>query len=127
VACGAPPTTLAETPVATPSAADVILSWFHELTVGENRFVVGLQDRDNNLILDAEVHLRFFRLADGEGTLEAEADTFPVTVQESFVHEHEDDSSHVHTGDEVGVYVAHVTFDEPGLWGVEVSAAVEGK
>ena len=127
-ACGGSSDDPGETPVATPSAADVIpILVSHELTVGENRFVVGLQDRDNNLILDAEVHLRFFRLADGEGTLEAEADTFPVTVQESFVHEHEDDSSHVHTGDEVGVYVAHVTFDEPGLWGVEVSAAVEGE
>src|SRR3972149_2165359 len=56
-ACGGSSDDSAETPVATPSAADVIpILVSHELTVGENRFVVGLQDRDNNLILDAEVH-----------------------------------------------------------------------
>ena len=47
----------------TPPAGDVtpILA-SHELTLGQNRFVLGLQDRDNNLILDAHIHLRFFRL-----------------------------------------------------------------
>lgn len=127
-ACGSPSTDSDETPVATPSVEDVIpILVSHELTVGENRFVLGLQDRDNNLILDAGVHLRFFKLKDGEGTLKAEADTFPVTVQESSVHQHEDGTPHLHAGDEVGVYVTYVKFDEPGLWGVEVNATVEGR
>ena len=126
-ACGSQSTDSDETPVATPSAEDVIpILVSHELTVGDNRFVLGLQDRDNNLILNASVHLRFSKLKDGEGTLKAEGDTFPVTVQESSVHQHEDGTPHLHAGDEVGVYVTYVKFDEPGLWGVEVNATVEG-
>lgn len=117
-----------EASLATPSAEDVIpILVSHELAVGENRFVLGLQDRDNNLILDAGVRLRFFKLEDGEATLKSESDTFPVTVREDFVHEHEDGTPHLHAGDEVGVYVAYVGFDEAGPWGVEVKATVGGK
>jgi hypothetical protein len=127
-ACGSPSTDSDETPVATPSAEDIIpILVSHELAVGENRFVLGLQDRDNNLILNAGVHLRFFSLKDGEAALQSESDTFPVTVQESSVHEHEDGTPHLHAGDEVGVYVTYVKFDEAGLWGVEVNATVEGR
>ena len=111
----------------TPPAGDVtpILA-SHELTLGQNRFVLGLQDRDNNLILDAHIHLRFFRLKDGEAPLEVGAETLPITIQPSFLHEHEDGTSDVHTGAEVGGYVAYVDFNEAGLWGAEVTATVDG-
>ncbi len=117
-----------QTPVLTPLEGEVIpILASHELTVGQNRFVLGLQDHENNLILDAHVHLRFFRLEDGEPTLEIGAETLPITIQPSFLHEHGDEAPHVHTGAEVGGYVAYVDFDEPGLWGADVSAAVEGE
>lgn len=119
-----------ERPIVTPSAGDIIpILASSELAVGENRFVLGLQDRDKNLIVDALVHLRFFKLKDGEATLKVEAETLPITVEmseTSFVHEHQDGTSHVHGGDKVGVYVAYPEFDEPGLWGVEVNVTDEG-
>lgn len=113
---------------ATPSATDVIpVLVSHELVVGENRFVLGLQDRDGNLILGADVYLRFFRLTDGDATLVSETSARAVTIGDNSVDEHEDGTPHVHTGDEVGVYVAQVGFDEPGPWGVEVTATAEGE
>ncbi len=126
-ACQSSPEDTREDPFVTPSAADVIpVLVSHELVVGENRFVLGLQDRDGNLILDADVYLRFFRLTDGETALVSETDAPAVTIGESSVHQDEDATPDVHTGDEVGVYVAQVGFDEPGAWGVEVTATAEG-
>jgi hypothetical protein len=125
-ACQGSSNSSGETPLATPSAADVIpILVSHELAVGDNRFVIGLQDRDNNLILDADVHLRFFKLKDGKATMESEADTRPIVVQESAEDEHQDGTPHLESGGLVGVYVAHVTFDAPGTWGVEVDATVD--
>jgi hypothetical protein len=117
-----------ETSLATPSAEDVIpIVVSHELAVGENRFVLGLQDRDNNLILGAGVHLRFFKLSDGKATMESEADTRSVVVQESAEEEHGDGTPHLESGGLVGVYVTNVAFDAPGTWGVEVDATVDGQ
>lgn len=117
-----------QTLVLTPLEGEVIpILVSHDLTVGQNRFVLGLQDQENNLILDAHVHLRFFRLEDGEPALEIGAETLPITIQPSFLHEHDDETAHLHTGAEVGGYVAYVDFDRPGLWDADVSATVDGE
>ena len=118
-ACGGSSSDSNETPLATPSAEDVIpIVVSHELAVGENRFILGLQDRDNNLILNASVHLRFFKLKDGKATMKSETDTQSVVVQESAEEEHDGGAPHLENNGLVGVYVAHVTFDAPGIWGI---------
>jgi len=127
-ACGGSSSDSNETPLATPSAEDVIpIVVSHELAVGENRFILGLQDRDNNLILNASVHLRFFKLKDGKATMKSETDTQSVVVQESAEEEHDGGAPHLENNGLVGVYVAHVTFDAPGTWGIEIDAAVDGQ
>lgn len=73
-----------------------------DLAVGPNRFLYAVLDERNRPIQDATVHLRFFDLAKGDA-VQAEADpTF--------------------RGQRLGargVYVARVSFDTAGDWGVE--------
>lgn len=104
-----------------------------ELLVGRNRFVLGLLDRDNRPIVDANVHMRFYDLNGDQAV--ARFDVQGVSrvpardsgIEEQIVHIHADGTRHVHlnVSDEVGVYTAWVEFDRPGVWGVEIS--VESK
>ncbi|MBI3968026.1 MAG: thioredoxin family protein [Chloroflexi bacterium] len=78
-----------------------------DLTVGRNRFLLGILDERNRPIVDAKVHLRFFDLSEPQPPLKAEADAiFRGT----------------NLGDK-GLYVTNVSFDRAGAWGVEVQAS----
>lgn len=99
----------------------------HQLQVGDTRFSIGLQDRNDQLILRADVTFRFFAIEGEDGTLKAETPAKYAGFDTNFVHEHEDGTQHTHIGPEVGVYVASMTFDESGDWGVEVLATVDGR
>jgi hypothetical protein len=99
----------------------------HTLTVGDDRFSLGLQDTENQLILRANVTFRFFKIEGERGTLKAEMPATYVGFDTNFVHEHEDGTQHTHIGPEVGVYVARFVFDEPGDWGVEVNGERDGQ
>ncbi|MEX2246080.1 MAG: hypothetical protein WEC75_05290 [Dehalococcoidia bacterium] len=95
------------------------------LGVGENRLSIGLLDRDDEPILGAEVHLRFFDLNGAEPALKSEADARFVPVTLSFVDEGAG-GERVDTGDD-GVYVAPFTFDREGAWGMEARVTSGGK
>lgn len=99
----------------------------HQLAVSDTRFLLGLLDEENALLLGANVDLRFFKLEGERGTLKATAPADYVSMKESVVHEHADGTLHTHEGTEVGGYVAHVGFDSAGRWGVEVSGAADGR
>jgi hypothetical protein len=105
-----------------------------ELVVGQNRFTMGILDRGGTPIPDAKVHFKFFQLqgapnASGaaQGVLKSEADaTFRSPGREAGLPAVEQvkrpDGSTITIqsgGDEVGVYEATVSFDQPGNWGVE--------
>ena len=100
-----------------------------EQVVGPNRFVVGLLDKNNAPIVDAKVHLTFFDLGGQAAVRKSETDAQSVVpardagLTEQVSHTHSDGTKHVHVnaGDDVGVYVANVTFEKVGNWGVEVS------
>jgi len=98
-----------------------------EVAVGENRFIVGLLDQDTEAIAGAEVAFRFFKLDGDQETPKGEAEATAVTVQRSYTHTHADGTVEKHSAGEIGVYVAHPTFDEAGSWGVEVTATIGGK
>lgn len=99
-----------------------------ELTVGENRFVLGLLDAESRPIVDAKVHLTFYDLGDGQERKRFEAEAASrvpardAGLSEVIQHVHADGSVHRHfnAGDEVGVYTAVVNFDRAGWWGVEI-------
>jgi hypothetical protein len=97
-----------------------------QLAVTDNRFLVGLVDEENNLILGADVEMSFYKLEGEKGILKETTPADYISFRESFVDIHADGTRHTHEGDEVGAYVAHVHFDSAGPWGVEVSGTDDG-
>ncbi len=95
-----------------------------ELAVGENRFMIGLLSSENEEIVGAAVAFRFFKLDGDQQELREEARATPITLEKTYTHTHEDGTVETHEAGQSGVYVAAVRFDEPGQWGVEVTATV---
>lgn len=117
---------------AAPFAAVVAAS---ELTVGQNRFSLGIIEQpQNEPLADATVHFRFFTLQGNQGTLKFESDGRFIApgrdagVTAETIHRHPDGSTHIHLNSEanVGVYIASVTFDTAGKWGVETTFKAPG-
>jgi hypothetical protein len=95
------------------------------LGVGSNRFSLGLLDKENQPVLEAEVHLAFYDLGDGAETLKSEADARFIPLELSFVDEQSGRQTRVVGSN--GVYVAQVSFGRAGAWGVEVSVTRDGE
>lgn len=113
-ACAAPPGPAApeQGPAGVPALA-VIPST--DLAVGPNRFALGLLDASNKPVSDATVHLRFYQL---DAQLRAVSATPKAEADATF--RYVDLKTR-------GLYIAQVTFDAPGPWGVEVTGTRNGK
>ena len=98
-----------------------------DVLVGPNRLSIGLFDSEANLILGAQVTVRFLKLEDEEETVEAELPAQYVALESSFVHDHEAGDLHTHSGAEVGLYVVNLELDSPGLWAADVQAVIDGR
>jgi len=108
------------TPVPTSAPFPIVIS--RDLEVGPNRFVLGLVDQtDESQILGADLTLRFFLLTGVEQALKAEVKPEPLLITKSYTHTHEDGTVETHEAGETGAYVAPVTFDTAGDWGVEIT------
>lgn len=101
-----------------------------ELVTGRNRFAFALIDPDGSLIIDADVHMAFYRLPDDGSELKRfELDAISSVpardagIEEAIEHVHADGTVHIHAnvGEQVGIYTSVVNFDEPGRWGVELA------
>ncbi len=88
------------------------------LAVGDNRVSFTLTDKNDNLVLDAHVHVRFFDLNGATPVLQSESDANFVPVTLAYVDSQLGNKET--TSGESGVYVTHATFDRPGDWGVQV-------
>jgi len=95
------------------------------LAVGENRFSLGLLDKDNSPLLGAQVHLRFFDLNGEEPVMRSEADARFIPVELSFIDERSGKERRAVGSN--GVYVAGVSFDHAGDWGVLVTVTRVGE
>ena len=93
-----------------------------DLAVGQNRFVLGLLTGDNKVITDARVHFEFYRQGDDVTPANGVEALFKSTKVE-FTHLHESGEQHPHE-EVTGVYVADVTFDQPGTLYVRVSGTL---
>jgi hypothetical protein len=108
-----------------------------ELVTGKNRFAFALIGPDGLLIVDADVHMAFYRLPDdGSEVMRFELDAISSVpardagIEETIEHVHADGAVHIHAnvGEQVGIYTSVVEFDEPGRWGVELEIDTgEGK
>jgi len=93
-----------------------------DLALGENRFVLGLIDQEaGQPLTDATVHLEFVCFDTTEGTPAFEADPEAVTLTKSYTHTHDDGFVESHEAGQTGAYVANVTFDRAGIWGIVVT------
>jgi len=97
----------------------------HSLGVGPNRVSIGLTDRDDNKVLDASVHVRFYDLNDGKTVLKSESDARFVPVDLSYIDEQAGKTRTAAGRD--GVYVVNTKFDEAGQWGMAVTVTRNGK
>ena len=88
-----------------------------DLAIGENRLAFTILSPSGDLLDDARVHVRFFRLhPDGRDEQRSEAEAVFRPVTELPPHVHADGSTHYHSvmG---GIYtVDRATFDEAGVW-----------
>ena len=99
-----------------------------EIVVGQNRMAFGILDKEGAPVVDAKVHLVFYELNGGQTLKRFEMDAMSrvpardAGIKEQVQHAHIDGSRHTHVnaGEEIGVYTAVVTFDNPGDWGVEL-------
>ena len=90
----------------------------------DNRFAVGLLNRQGQLVKDAKVHLRFFTIgADGTtGTLRGEGDATYMELNMPGAHAHDKSFGAAVTDDTVSFYEVNTPFDQAGKWGVEITA-----
>jgi hypothetical protein len=94
------------------------------LTVGPNRFMLRLNDDDDERIFDAVVGLSFYDLNDDRAQLRAEVDARFIGVETGYVDEQSGGTREV-TGED-GAYVTDVGFDRAGDWGVRIRVTVDG-
>jgi hypothetical protein len=96
-----------------------------ELVVGHNRFAFGLL-KDGGLLADRRVAVRLYDLREADAQLVAVTAAVyqPLEVIEDgrHIHVHPDGARHVHdvATDVRGIYVAHLTLERPGPWGLEI-------
>jgi hypothetical protein len=95
------------------------------LDVGNNRVSLTLTDKDDNLVLDAQVHLRFYDLNGQTPAFQSESDSRFVPVTLAYV-DPQSGNRETTSGDS-GVYVAHATFSRAGDWGVQVIVTRGGR
>ena len=112
-----------------PAATDglQVLLTTSELIVGPNRLAFGLL-KDGRLLVDTRVSVRLYAIEGEDARLVAETPAryhrLEVIEGGKRIHIHPDDARHVHgdATDVQGIYVAHVTFQRSGTWGLEVLA-----
>jgi hypothetical protein len=114
---------------ATPSAAITPVLLASEHVVGlDNRFLVGLLEDAGGLVRGANVHARYFTLAeDGRtGTLRGEGDMQYVELAVEGAHSHDGSTGAALDEDLVGFYLHRVPFDSPGRWAAEIIVERDG-
>jgi len=98
-----------------------------DLAVGENRLVIGLLDSEGQPATGGKLHLRIYCFTDsGEQITKTEADATALTIQKTYTHTHADGTVESHSAGELGVHIANVDFDMPGMWGLEASGTIDG-
>lgn len=112
------------TPQPTPAQLTTVIA-SSELVVGENRFLLGLQ-QGGRLIEDAQVHLKFFFLDDPDPAAQQrvrfETNAQPLVIPPDRHQGQPESSSGTRT-----LYRAQVNFDAAGSWGVEIEANLPGE
>ncbi len=97
-----------------------------DLSVGTERLSVGLI-KGNEPILNGDITFALYKIENDQGTLTQELKARDIHLGEAVTEKHEGGSTETHEAGSIGVYVANVTFDAPGDWGLVVSGKAGGK
>jgi hypothetical protein len=132
VACGSDDDDSFQAPDGGESFAYLPVVTTSELVVGSNRFAFQLLDENSQNVEDATITLRTAFVEGSEDALSdgVQARYLPLELESlgsEVTHEHGDGSLHIHSvpfGS--GLYVAGLTFDEPGEWGIEFRIERDG-
>lgn len=89
------------------------------LGVGDNRISMSILDRNDNHVLDAELHVRYYNLNGAKPKFRSEGDARFIGTQLSYVDE-QSGGEKTPAGTD-GVYVTLANFDQPGDWGAEIT------
>lgn len=93
------------------------------LGVGDNRVSMSITDKDDNPVLGAQARLRFYNLNGSKPVLKSESNATFIPMTLGYV---DPQQGGFQQGGESGAYVTHVTFDEAGDWGVQVTVVRDG-
>ena len=96
------------------------------LVVGENRLVLSSTGVDDQLVRDAAVSLRFYDLNDGDVRETASANARFVPIELSYIDEQAPEPEPTDAGPG-GVYIANVSFDRAGDWGLKAAVTANGE
>src|SRR5207249_773940 len=97
------------------------------IEAGDNRFALGLLDKQQQPVLHADVSFRLYQINGEAGFLKGDLKANYVGFDTNFVEQRPDGSRITHPGPEVGVYAAAFLFDTPGNWGAEIDLKAGGK
>lgn len=97
-----------------------------DLAVGPNRFMVGLL-QDSQAVTDAQTKFEFFKLRGNQGELRFQGEATVIKMMRGIVREKPDGTRETLKAGEIAAYTASVDFNEPGDWGVRVTASRAGR
>jgi hypothetical protein len=92
---------------------------------GPNRITMSIIDREDQPVLDAAVHVRYFDLNGERPRFVSEGDATFVPITRGYVDEQSQRQRET-TGED-GAYVTDAAFGHPGDWGAEIAITREGR
>jgi hypothetical protein len=95
------------------------------LAVGENRVAMIIIDREDNRVLGAAMHLRYYNLNGSKPQFLSESNARFIPIDLSYIDEQSNGEKS--PAGNSGVYVSYANFDEGGQWGVEITITRDGK
>ena len=125
-ACGGGEEEQTSQETATPSGALTAVVISSDISLGRNRFLLGLIE-DNQPVTDADVQLGFLKLDGDQGELRFETDATTMKMTRGVTVDKPDGTREMVEAGETAAYVAEVEFDETGDWGVRVTGTRSGK
>ena len=125
-ACGGGEEEQTSQETATPSGALTAAVISSDISLGKNRFMLGLIE-DNQPVTDADVQFGFLKLDGDQGELRFETDATTMKMTRGITVDKPDGTREMVEAGETAAYVAEVEFDETGDWGVRVTGTRSGK
>ncbi len=118
------PVAPAASPTSDSGLSAVVIS--SDVSLGHNRFMVGLLEAETQVVTDAQAQFGFFKLDGDQGELRFETDATTMKMTKGITVENPDGTRKMVEAGETAAYIAEVEFDETGDWGLRVTGTRNG-